>query len=98
MINPRMGLLATLLALPVLLGAAEPDRQATGAEQTETAPPRDQGDELVDCRDYRGALRRVGDRCVRPIGVRTIYTRADLNRTGPLGTAEALRRLDPRIR
>lgn len=62
------------------------------------AEERADGREIVDCSDYRGALRRVGDgKCLRPMGVRKVYTRADLEGTGEFGNAEALKRLDPTI-
>lgn len=91
--------------LPMMLYAALPATaraQSGGDDATEAAAAEEQveaaREETIDCRDWRGVKRRVGDRCLPPHGARTVYSRDQLEAAGPMDAAEALRRIDPRIR
>lgn len=88
----RKLLITCLIGAPSLVCAGDElaDREAEAEKRAD-------GRELVDCSDYRGVMRRVGDKCLRPIGVTRVYSRDELLLTGQFGLGQSLKRLDPSI-
>ncbi len=108
-LNPRRTATAcllgmTCLALSAVVSAAPPTPTDTGtrADARLQAEARLQQDADRDCMRYTGtrittrAMREQGKDCVVANG--RVHSRADLERTGQVDIAQALRRLDPAIR
>lgn len=94
------------VAAPAFAHADEPSAPAQAAEAAEVAPLKeaDRSDPIAErhCLRHTGthftqSRARAGKaRCA--IGPGRAYTREDLDRTGAIDLADALRRLDPAIR